>query len=211
MSTELLCKFPDNGAVDFDYSQSSIGSPLVSSRLFPPVVSFQLGDGHGNGLSLTMPPIELGPSTQRKRKLSFDDEKEKGLLLENNNIGTLINKKLGVMIDQRDLFRQRIEEQKKKVQDTEVAAAKRLEEAKEATKEATKARMMDLINSMGRELVDSGYLLCRKRIQKLYPDLDISRLDDVEVESLPSSPNPPDVEGFVEVIPPISSIPPKTK
>ncbi|KAA8547490.1 hypothetical protein F0562_003919 [Nyssa sinensis] len=63
MSTELLCKFPDNGAFDFDYSQSSIGSPLVSSLLFPPVVSFQLGDGHGNGLSLTMPPIELGPST----------------------------------------------------------------------------------------------------------------------------------------------------
>ncbi|KAA8547496.1 hypothetical protein F0562_003925 [Nyssa sinensis] len=91
MSTELLCKFPDNGAFDFDYSQSSIWSPLVSSRLFPPVVSFQLGDGHGNGLSLTMPPIELGPSTQRERKLSYDDE-ENGLLLENNNISTLINK-----------------------------------------------------------------------------------------------------------------------
>ncbi|KAA8547484.1 hypothetical protein F0562_003652 [Nyssa sinensis] len=71
---------------------SSIWSPLVSSRLFPPVVSFQLGDGHGNGLSLTMPPIELGPSTQRKRKLSYDDDEENGLLLENNNISTLINK-----------------------------------------------------------------------------------------------------------------------
>ncbi|KAA8544280.1 hypothetical protein F0562_022292 [Nyssa sinensis] len=122
-----------------------------------------------------------------------------------------LGQKLGVMIDQRDLFRRRMDEQKKKFQDTEVVMAKKLEEVKEATKEATKTGMMDLLNSMGRELVDSGYMLCSRRIQKLYPNLDISHLDDVEVESLPSSPNPPDVKGFVEVVPPISSIPPKPK
>ncbi|KAA8525526.1 hypothetical protein F0562_007381 [Nyssa sinensis] len=129
--------------------------------------------------------------------------------IESENI--VLSQKLGVMIDQRDMFRQKMEEQKKKVKDTEVAAATKLEEVKIATQEATKAGMMDLVNSMGRELVDSGYLLCRKKIQKLYPNLDISCLDDVEVESLPSSPNPPDMEGFVETVPPLSSVPPKPK
>ncbi|KAA8544833.1 hypothetical protein F0562_019617 [Nyssa sinensis] len=122
-----------------------------------------------------------------------------------------LGQKLGTMIDQRDLFCRRADEQKKKLRDAEAAMAKKLEEIKEVTKEETKKGMMDLVNSMGRELVDSGYMLCRRRIQKLYPNLDISRLDDVEVESLPSSPNPPDVEGFVETVPPISSIPPKSK
>lgn len=36
MSVELLGKFPDNSAYDFDYSQSSIWSPLIS-RPFPPM------------------------------------------------------------------------------------------------------------------------------------------------------------------------------
>lgn len=35
MSRELLCKFPDNSAFDFDYSQSSIWSPLIPRAYSP--------------------------------------------------------------------------------------------------------------------------------------------------------------------------------
>lgn len=35
MSKELLCKFPDNSAFDFDYSQSSIWSPLIPRTYSP--------------------------------------------------------------------------------------------------------------------------------------------------------------------------------
>ncbi|KAL5581579.1 hypothetical protein UlMin_014021 [Ulmus minor] len=35
MSKELLCKFPDNSAFDFDYSQSSIWSPLLPRAYSP--------------------------------------------------------------------------------------------------------------------------------------------------------------------------------
>ncbi|KAK7327261.1 hypothetical protein VNO80_31627 [Phaseolus coccineus] len=35
MSVELLCKFPDNSAYDFDYSQSTIWSPLLPAPCTP--------------------------------------------------------------------------------------------------------------------------------------------------------------------------------
>ncbi|KAF5748864.1 hypothetical protein HS088_TW04G00824 [Tripterygium wilfordii] len=42
MSRELLCKFPDNTAFDFDYSQSSIWSPLVPRTHSPMDLEFDL-------------------------------------------------------------------------------------------------------------------------------------------------------------------------
>ncbi|OIT03475.1 PREDICTED: uncharacterized protein LOC109226333 [Nicotiana attenuata] len=54
MSKRLLCKFPDNSAYDFDYSQSSIWSPLV-----PPPLS-----------SSNDRTLSLGLS----RKLSYEEE-----------------------------------------------------------------------------------------------------------------------------------------
>lgn len=60
MSKELLCKFPDNSAFGFDYSQSSIWSPLVprtyshvdlepdSAFLTPKRFNFEMGFDLGN-------------------------------------------------------------------------------------------------------------------------------------------------------------------
>ncbi|KAK4373126.1 hypothetical protein RND71_008510 [Anisodus tanguticus] len=49
MSKDLLCKFPDNSAYDFDYSQSSIWSPLV-------------------------PPPPLSSNRRLMRKLSYEED-----------------------------------------------------------------------------------------------------------------------------------------
>ncbi|XP_055807666.1 uncharacterized protein LOC129876297 [Solanum dulcamara] len=57
MSEHLLCKFPDNSAYDFDYSQSSIWSPLV---LPPPPLSSPVSDRR----------LSLGLT----RKLSYEED-----------------------------------------------------------------------------------------------------------------------------------------
>ncbi|RZC47178.1 hypothetical protein C5167_040149 [Papaver somniferum] len=69
MATNLLCKFPDNSAFDFDYTQSGIWSPLLH---------------RGGG------PLALKTSISAddiRRKLLDDDEKE-NLLNGNENMIT---------------------------------------------------------------------------------------------------------------------------
>ncbi|KAA8528813.1 hypothetical protein F0562_036168 [Nyssa sinensis] len=103
---------------------------------------------------------------------------------------------------------------KKEHREAEIAAAQKLqfsvEAARTAGREATEKEMMEEVNKMGHEFVDTGYLLFRKRIQKLYPDLDISGVDDVEMEaSEPPSPKPalPAKGAVVEDAVPISVVP----
>lgn len=56
MSRDLLCKFPDNSAFDFDYTQSSIWSPLLHraanadfdfDSVTPTKLAFEFGSGFG--------------------------------------------------------------------------------------------------------------------------------------------------------------------
>ncbi|KAA8514801.1 hypothetical protein F0562_017980 [Nyssa sinensis] len=87
----------------------------------------------------------------------------------------------------RNKFVLRMEAIKKEHREAEIAAAQKLqfsvEAARTAAREETEKEMMDLVNIMGCEFVDNGYLLFKKRIQKLYLNLDISRVDDIEVEA----------------------------
>ncbi|KAI3684445.1 hypothetical protein L6452_33669 [Arctium lappa] len=57
MSTDLLRKFPDNSAFDFDYTQSSIWSPLVPHPSNPP-----------------------SPTPHLQRKLSYDVDEHDGMI-----------------------------------------------------------------------------------------------------------------------------------
>ncbi|MCL7033239.1 hypothetical protein MKW94_029835 [Papaver nudicaule] len=68
MATNLLCKFPDNSAFDFDYSQSGIWSPLLH---------------RGGGPIKLKTSISVDSSSDDMRKKLLDDveeEEEENLL-----------------------------------------------------------------------------------------------------------------------------------
>lgn len=76
MSKELLCKFPDNSAFDFNYSQSAIWSPLVPR----PYNSTPMDSDFDLGLDFITP-----------RKLTFKMEFKSSNL---NKVASNSNKKL---------------------------------------------------------------------------------------------------------------------
>ncbi|KAG2711335.1 hypothetical protein I3843_04G066400 [Carya illinoinensis] len=66
MSKGLLCKFPDNLVFDFDYTQSSIWSPLVTKAYSPMDLDFELSFMTPRKLSFG---LELSTDLRNKNKL----------------------------------------------------------------------------------------------------------------------------------------------
>ncbi|KAL3615307.1 hypothetical protein CASFOL_040968 [Castilleja foliolosa] len=72
MSKDLLCKFPDNSAFDFNYAQSSIWSPLLPR---PP------------------PNSDDAASTELSRRLSFGETSEMGFMRNTKKMAGRIKRK----------------------------------------------------------------------------------------------------------------------
>ncbi|KAK6142417.1 hypothetical protein DH2020_022765 [Rehmannia glutinosa] len=72
MSKDLLCKFPDNSAFDFDYSQSSIWSPLLprpppnSAAAAGLELSRRLSYGEADGVGLLENTKKMAARIKRK-------------------------------------------------------------------------------------------------------------------------------------------------
>ncbi|KAA8535570.1 hypothetical protein F0562_030573 [Nyssa sinensis] len=99
---------------------------------------------------------------------------------------------LGILQSQKNKLALLIETMK---MEEEAATALKLTSTVEAVravaKEEIEREIMDEVNKLGGEFMDHGYHLFRRKIQKLYPDLDISRVNDVELEdSEPTSLEP---------------------
>ncbi|KAA8515401.1 hypothetical protein F0562_018988 [Nyssa sinensis] len=105
-------------------------------------------------------------------------------------------------------LRQQLEAMQKDREELEAAAAQKLASSGEAARVETEKAMMDEVNKLGGEFMDHKYHLFRWKIQKLYLDLDLSKVHEVEVEDLESTSLRPEPSEPTIDAEPISMAPP---